>query len=106
MMAALSINCWNCWGLSARQLQHPIQNGLLRNTFFIPIFLHFRSSETHHRTVADFPDLIKEYVDTPMNPLDTSGGIVVNTSTLFRVLQISMPLSGRIITLTLPTPCH
>ena len=62
--------------------------------------------DTHHSDESDFPQLLIELglshhlVHTPMPASDTSCGIVVVLSKLFHILDVDIPLPGRILTVT------
>ena len=106
-MASLSINSWNCRGLNAGSANTQLKMDFLESHFSSRPFDILGLVETHHRNEDHFPPLIREYAlthhlsHTPMQASDSCGGIVVVYSKLFTVLDTSVPLPGRILTLTL-----
>ena len=106
-MASLSINCWNCQGLGARSYNTQAKMDFLETHFSSSPFDILGLLETHHRDDDDIPILIQNYsithhvTHTPMHESDSSGGIVVIISKIFTVLDNSVHLPGRILTITL-----
>ena len=106
-MATLSINCWNCRGINARSPNTQLKMDFLETHFSSKPFDILALVETHHRDEDDFPELLKEYRlthhfrHTPQQVSDTCGGIVVVISSIFNILNTTVPLPGRILTVTL-----
>ena len=106
-MAALKIVAWNCSGLRADSPTTPAKMSFLETQYPQSAFDILTLLETHHRHDQDFPSLLQSYaithhlIDTPADPRDHFGGIVVLIRKSFTILTSDIFIPGRILTLTI-----
>ena len=106
-MAAIKIVAWNCSGLRADNPTTTAKMSFLETQYPQSGFDILTLLETHHRYDQDFPSLLQTYaithhlVDTPADPQDKFGGIVVLIKKYFTILTSDIFIPGRIMTLTI-----
>ena len=102
-MAGLKVVVWNSGGICASAISTPGKTGFFDKEFPEAGFSVAAFVETHHKTEADFPDLIREYafsnhlLHTPTPPGYTHGGIIVLVNKQYDILQSTIVDPGRFL---------